>query len=138
MGFHRVHATEEGRMGQPSRSGTGVTANVIVKDYAAETDETVTMPELSGGVLQQGTTLTSDVVYTLPTSLLVEAEWPEMDVGDAYSFYVTNAQAAAFDVVIAIGVGMTKKGANNTLSTPPQATRMYTIVKTSNTTHDLY
>ena len=138
MGFKRAKLVGEGRHEEQARAGDGVSANVIVKDYAAETDETVTMPELSGGVLQQGTTLTSDVVYTLPTSVLIEAEWPEMDVGDAYSFYVTNAQAAAFDVVIAIGVGMTAKGANNTLSTPPQATRMYTIVKTSTTTHDLY
>ena len=138
MGFHRAKVVKEGRLVELARAGTGVTANVIVKQYAAETDETITMPELSGGLIQQQTTLTSDVTYTLPTSVLIEAEWPEMDVGDAYTFYVTNAQAAAFDVVIADGVGTTAIGANNTLSVPPQCTRMYTLVKTSNTTHDLY
>ena len=138
MGFNRVAVDSGGRIPQPSRAGTGLVANVDIKDYAAETDETITINELSGGLLQQGTTLTSDVIYTLPTSLIVEAEWPEMDIGDAYSFMVTNAHAAAFDVVIAIGVGMTAIGANNSLSTPPQSTRMYTIVKTSATTHDLY
>lgn len=138
MGFHRAKVVQEGRLTELARAGTGLTANVIVTDYAAETDETITITELSGGSLQQGTTLTSDVTYTLPTSVIIEAEWPEMDVGDAYTFYVTNAQAAAFDVVIAVGTGTTKIGTNNTLSVPPQATRMYTLVKTSTTTHDLY
>lgn len=138
MGFNRVAVDQGGRIPMPSRAGTGLVGNVSITNLAAETDETLTMTEIGGGLIQQGTTLTSDVVYTLPTSLLVEAEYPEMDIGDAYSFMVTNAQVGAFDVVIAVGAGMTKIGANNTLSVPPQSTRMYTIVKTSITTHDLY
>jgi len=138
MGFHRYSANEGGRIPAPSRAGLGLAANVLIKEYTTETDETITMAELSGGLIQQQTTLTSDVVYTLPTSLLIEAEWPEMDVGDAYTFMVTNAQAGAFDVVINDGAGTTAIGTNNTLSVPPQSTRMFTLVKTSTTTHDLY
>ena len=138
MGFGRVHFTEEGKQGQPSRAGVGWVANCNVKAYAAETDETVTIAELAGGIIHQGTTLTSDVVYTLPTSVIIEAEWPEMDVGDAFHFMVTNSQAGAFDVVMAVGVGMTAIGANNTLSVPPQSSRVFTIEKTSATAHNLY
>lgn len=138
MGFHRVHAVEEGKIGQPSRAGLGFTANVAPTSFAAETDETITTAQLGGGAILQGTTLTSDVIYTLPTAALIVAEWPEMDVGDAYTFYVGNNQAAAFDVVIAVGVGITAIGANNTLSVPPQASRMFTLVKTAAATFDLF
>jgi len=138
MGFLRPTVHGEGRLPHPMRAGDGLLCNLVVDNRAAETDETLTMSNISGGLIQQGTTLTSDVTYTLPTSVAVEAEWPEMDVGDAYTFMVTNAQVGAFDVVIAIGAGMTAIGANNTLSVPPQSTRMFTLVKTSNTAHDLY
>lgn len=138
MGFIRTQVAGVGRMPHILRAGDGYVANPLPTAYAAETDETITITELSGGHLIQGTTLTSDVVYTLPTSVIIEAEWPEMDVGDSYPFYVANTQAAAFDVVIAIGVGITAIGANNTLSVPPQGGRMFLLVKTSTTTHDLY
>lgn len=138
MGFIRTDVAGVGRLPHTLRAGDGYVANVLPKVYAAETDETITITELSGGHIIQGTTLTSDVVYTLPTSVIIEAEWPEMDVGDAYSFYVGNAQAGLFDVVIAVGAGTTAVGANNSLSVPPQASRMFVLVKTSATTHDLY
>jgi len=136
--FGRVLFSADGRLGQPLRSGDGFVGNPSVKNFAAETDETITTAELSGGSIQQGTTLTSDVIYTLPTSVLVEAEFPEMDVGDTFIFEVTNAQAGAFDVVIAVGAGMTAIGANNTLSVPPQTTRWFKLIKTSTTAHDLF
>lgn len=138
MGFNRVLVSKAGVLPLPSRAGVGFISNVLPKNFNTESDETITMSELSGGSILQGLTLTSDVVYDLPTSVEVEAEWPEMDLGDAYTFYVGNNQAAAFDVVIAVGAGMTAIGTNNNLSVAPQSGKMFTIVKTSNTTHDLY
>ncbi|MEY8217457.1 MAG: hypothetical protein RPT13_03850 [SAR324 cluster bacterium] len=138
MGFHRAKVVEEGRSELPSRAGVGWTANCTIKSYLAEADETITMPELSGGIIQQNFALTSDVTYTLPTSVLIEAEWPEMDVGDAFSFIVTNAQLGAFDVIIAVGAGQTAIGPGNGLEVKLGASRVFTLVKTSNTTHDLY
>lgn len=138
MGFNRVLVSKAGILPLPSRAGVGFISNVLPKNFNTESDETITMSELSGGSILQGLTLTSDVVYDLPTSVEVEAEWPEMDLGDAYTFYVGNNQAAAFDVVIAVGAGMTAIGTNNNLSIAPQSGKMFTIVKTSNTTHDLY
>jgi len=138
MGFHRYGAVEEGKTPQPSRAGIGWASNVAPTNFNTETDETITTAQLGGGAILQGLTLTSDVIYTLPTSVLIEAEWPEMDVGDAYSWYVANNQAAAFDVVMALGVGMTVIGTNNNLTIAPQSGKMFTIVKTSATTHDLF
>lgn len=138
MGFLRASVSADGKLKQPLRAGDGFISNVSPTNFNTETDETITTAQLSGGSIVQGLTLTSDVIYTLPTSVLIEAEWPEMDVGDAYTFYVANNQAAAFDVVIAIGVGMTAIGTNNNLTIAPQAGKMFTIVKTSTTTHNLF
>lgn len=140
MGFHRVNTYKADKMSSPSRAGTGLTANFIPNARAAETDETLSVTNVAGGLISQGTTLTSDVTYTLPTSalLLAETGFDSMDVGDAYSFLVNNAQAAAFDVVIAVGTGQTAVGANNSLSVPPQSSRIFTLIKTAAATFDLY
>ena len=136
--FIRVPVDNGSRIPAPMRAGDGFAANVAPTSFAAETDETITLAQLSGAHLVQGTTLTSDVVYTLPTAALIAAEAPEMDIGDAYSFYVGNNQAGAFDVVIAVDTGITAVGANNTLSVPPQAGRLFVLVKTAAATYDLY
>jgi len=128
----------EGGMTRPMNAGDGLAANFNPKAYAAEVDATITTSELAGGLIHQGTTLSSDVIYTLPTSALIVAAFPDMNIGDAYSFMVTNSQLAAFDVVIAVGTGQTAVGANNTLSVPPQASRVFTLVKTAAATFDLY
>ena len=139
MGFGRVGFKSRGQgMPQPLRAGDGMVANFSVDNRAAETDETLTVGQVSGGLVQQGTTLTSDVVYTLPTAVALLASFTGMDIGDGYSFVVTNAQAAAFDVVIAVGTGITKVGANSTLAVPPQCSRVFTLVKSAAATFDLY
>jgi len=138
MGFKRVLTEGEGKLASPLRSGDGFISNVAPTNFNTETDETITMTQLSGGSILQGLTLTSDVIYTLPTSVLIEAEWPEMDIGDAYTFYVGNNQAAAFDVILATGVGISAVGTNNNITVAPQSGKMFTLVKTSATTHDLF
>lgn len=138
MGFTRVLISGDSKMPHPMRAGDGLVSNFRIKAYAAEADATLTVTDVAGGLIFQGTTLTSDVVYTLPTAALLAAAFPEMDIGDAYSFVVTNSQVGAFDVVIAVGVGITAVGANNTLSVPPQSSRVFTLVKTAAATFDLY
>lgn len=131
---------KDGRMPQPARVGDGMCSHFAPKVFNAEADATLTVAELAGGLIFQGLTLTSDVVYTLPTSALLLAahNMDTMDNGDSLSFVVTNSQAAAFDVVIAVGVGQTAIGTNNSLSVPPQSSRIFTLIKTSDTTFDLY
>jgi hypothetical protein len=141
MGFNRTLVSKDGKLPQPMRAGAGLLANFAIDNRAAEADETLSIENISGGVIQQGTTLTSDVIYTLPTAANILASgtlFDTMDIGDAYSFVVTNAQAGAFDVVIAVGAGITAVGANNTLSVPPQASRIFNLVKTAAATFDLY
>lgn len=138
MGFKRALVSDDGKLPQPLRAGDGFISNVRVHAYAAETDETITLDQLAGGVIFQGTTLTSDVTYTLPTAAIIDAAFDSMDVGDAFSFFVTNSQVGAFDVVIAVGTGITAVGANNTLSVPPQSTRAFHLVKTGDDTFNLY
>lgn len=138
MGFNRANVSPDGKLLQPLRGGDGFIANLAPTNFNTETDETITTAQLGGGAILQGLTLTSDVTYTLPTAALIVAEWPEMDVGDAYTFYVANNQAAAFDVIIAVGAGITAIGTNNNLTVAPQAGKMFTLVKTAAATFDLY
>lgn len=140
MGFLRPLVSPDGKIQQPMRVGAGLLSNFSIDNRAAETDETLSISNVSGGLIIQGTTLTSDVVYTLPTAanLAVAEGFDQMDVGDAYTFVVTNSQAGAFDVVIAVGAGITAVGANNTISVPPQCSRLFTLVKTAAATFDLY
>ena len=136
--FVRPTVSESGKLPQPMRAGVGLLANFLIKSFAAEADATLLVGDVAGGQIFQGATLTSDVVYTLPTAALLAAEFSTMDDSDAYSFVVVNSQVGAFDVVIAVGAGITKAGANNSLSVPPQSSRIFTLVKTSDDAFDLY
>lgn len=133
MPFNRCLVNKSGGIPGPLRAGDGLVAALAPHVYAAEADATITLDQLNGGSIVQGTTLTSDVTYTLPTAAILLAAWDTMDIGDTFSFFVTNTQVGAFDVVIAVGTGITAVGANNTLSVPPQCTRLFTLTKTSST-----
>ena len=140
MGFNRVLLSADGKLPQPMRAGVGMLANFSMTVFGSQADATLKMSELSGGHIFQDITLSSDVVYTLPTGTQIQAEkgFDAMDIGDAYSFVVTNSQVASWDVVIAVDTGVTAIGANNTLSVPPQCSRIFTLVKTGDNTFDLY
>ena len=138
--FKRWLVSKDGNVGRPTRVGDGLLAHLKAKVYAAEDDATITVAELAGGLILQGTTLTSDVTYTLPTAALILAakDADAMDIGDTMSFVVTNSQEGAFDVVIAVGTGITAVGANNSLSVPPQCSRIFTLEKSAAATMNLY
>jgi len=140
MSFKRVLVSDASRIPTPMRAGDGLLANVSPTNFNAEADATLTTAQLGGGYIVQGLTLTSDVVYTLPTATLIQAEsgYDSMDVGDAFTFYVGNNQAAAFDVVIAVGAGITAVGTNNNLTVGPQSGKLFTLVKSGTNTFDLY
>ncbi len=139
-GFIRAQVSNDGRLPQPMRAGDGMLANFGIKAFAAEADATLTVGDIAGGMIFQGTTLSSDVVYTMPTATLIQAAdiFSSMDIGDSYSFLVVNSQVGAFDVVIAVGTGITKVGANNTISVAPQTSRIFCLVKTGTNTFNLY
>lgn len=140
MGFNRPNVSKTGKLVQPMRAGAGLLANFSMTTFGAETDADLTLSQVSGGHLFQDVTLTSDVSYTLPLAADIadSPQFDTMDVGDAYSFVVTNSQVGAFDVVLVVNTGITAVGANNTLSVPPQSSRIFTLVKTAAATFDLY
>jgi len=115
-------------MPQPRGPGDGMVSNFRPKEFSAEIDADLSVADVSGGYIHQGVTLTSDVIYTLPDAFELAAAWPGMDVGDAFAFVVTNAQAGAFDVVIAVNTNITAIGANNSLSVPPQSSRIFVLL----------
>lgn len=136
MGFNRAALYTAGKMPQPSRVGDGLVGNVLPANVTATA--TLTVAQVSGGLVSHGVTLGAAATYTLPTAAALLAAWPDMDIGDAFTFVVTNAQAAAFLVIVAVGAGITAVGANNSLSVVAQSSRAFTLVKTSSTTMDLY
>ena len=137
-GFNRTMVSPDGRLPQPSRAGDGLLANFSPYSFSAEVDATLTIAQLSGGFIHQGSVLNSDVVYTLPTAADLAAAFPSMDIGDSWSFVVTNSQAASFKVVIAVNTGITKVGSSNALKVATQSSRIFTLVKTGAATFDLY
>ena len=138
MGFGRVAVFNSSKLPEPSRAGQGLIANFLPTNFNAEADATLTVAQIAGGAILQGLTLTSDVTYTLPTAALILAAFPDMDIGDSFSFYVGNNQAAAFDTIIAVGTGITAVGTNNNLTVAPQSGKIFTLVKTSSTAMTLY
>ncbi|PHQ81730.1 MAG: hypothetical protein COB66_01275 [Coxiella sp. (in: Bacteria)] len=138
MTFIRPLVNKHGNVSQPMRAGDGFAANLLPANFESESDETLLVPEVSGGSVLQGLTLTSDVTYTLPEAVDLLAEFGEMDISDSFSFYVGNNQAASFDVILAVGAGITAVGTNNNLTVGPQAGKIFTLIKTSATTMDLY
>ncbi len=134
MGFLRVSASADGKLKQPLRAGAGFIANVIPTRFSDETDATLTIAQISGGSIIQGSTLTSEVIYTTPTAVEIIAEWPEMDIGDSYTFYAGSHQGAAFDMVIISGVGIDVPGPGAEIRIGPKAGMMITLTKLSATT----
>lgn len=137
--FARPMVRQDG-MVRPSSVGDGMLSMFNIRAFAAEVDVTLVVSDVAGGLIHQGTTLTSDVIYTLPTAALLAVAdgFKEMNIGDTYSFVVINAQSAAFRVVIAVGTGITAIGANNALGVVAQAGRTFTLVKTAAATFSLY
>ena len=75
---------------------------------------------------------------------LCEQRFRKEDVEDKIEILLKDYRdlEGTFDAIIAVGVGITAIGANNTLATPPQTSRIYTLVMTDDTdgaeTYDLY
>lgn len=139
MGFIRTMVSGDGRLPHPMRAGDGLAANFQVYENAADAILTLTTAILSGGKIAQTTTLTADRIFTTDTAENLVAAFPEMDVGDAFSFVVSNGQTGAFDIILAGGTGVTLKGAGNV---GLQCSRVFTLVCTNNTSgteaFDLY
>jgi len=138
MSFKRVLVQSDAGIPQPLRAGDGWVANVNPVNNTTDAAVALTVDNITGGLIQQGVTLTAARIWTLPTAAAILAAYPTMDIGDAFTFVVGNVQSAAFNITIAVGVGITAVGANNSLVITPPNTKTFTLVKTSSTTMNLY
>ena len=140
MGFKRALLSNASQTASPSYAGDGLMANFNMTVFNTTTPQTLDVSQISGGNILHAATLGATVTYTLPTAaaLLASPAFASMDNGDSYSFVVTNAQAAAFGVIIAVGSGMIAQGNNNSLTVSAGSSRIFTLVKSSATTFNLY
>lgn len=135
MGFLRVSASADGKLKQPLRAGAGFIANVApVNITTASGTVNITVQQISGGAILQDTFLTGSTTYILPDAVDVLAEWPEMDIGDAFTFWLCNNQTATFTLFLNQSATITKAGAGTSLQLAAGAGRMITLVKESETT----
>lgn len=137
MGFIRPLVSDDGKLPQPMRKGAGFLAAPEV--YNNETDANLTLGAglISGGLIQQNLTLTADRTWTTASAGGILNRFLTMDVGDVFCFVVTNAQAAAFNIILAGGGSVTVIGTNNSLIVTPGSSRFFTLEKTSDTTLNL-
>lgn len=140
--FVRPNVSSSGKLVQPMRPGDGLLANFVPTLNAADAAKVLTPAEICGGMVVQSTTLTADRAFTLPTGAALDAVLGDvqgMEVGDSYSFIVSNAQAGAFDVVVTMPAsGITFAGANQSGDVNPETQRMVTLVKTADDTFSCY
>lgn len=109
--------------------------NVLPHVHTADTTLNLTVDMLVSGVLYQQGLLTATVIYNLPPTADILDAFEGMNIGESFSFFIVNAQNNAFQVRLDVKVGVTAIGNR---FTDRNSSRLFTLVKTSETTMDLY
>lgn len=128
MLFKRVMATNAAGLPQVSRQGLGLLANIDITSKTTDADHTITVAEMSGGMIYYSA-LSAGRAVTTPTAALILAACPDMDIGDSFSFFVSIQDA--FAITWAAGVGVTLVGR---ATTPASSWSLITVTKLSATT----
>lgn len=112
-GFNRalVQTNEGDRRG--ARPGDGWLSNLVVTPVAADTNQTMTMAQIMGGVILS-TGKTANRNFTLPLATAIDAALPNMDIGDGLLFKIVSGDG--FGVVVTANTGVTVQG-NTTVAT---------------------
>lgn len=126
MGFKRA-CLYDNRIEREARVGDGMMEFLRPVTVATAGALTITVPAVLGGAAIF-TGAAGAVAYTTPTAADLLAAMPDMDIGDTYSFTLTNT--AAQTATITAGVGVTLAG----FTTVNAATRKCIMEKTSATT----
>lgn len=135
MSFGRVNFKTGDGLPAPLRAGDGLVANFSVATKTDDAAATLTTDQIVGGMIHHAGTLTAGRILTTPTGTLLAAAFPGMDIGDSFSFVVTNANAGAHAVTLAPGVGVTLVGSG---AVPQFGQRIFVLVKTAAATFNLY
>ena len=108
MSFVRPLVNHGGRnLPEPMRVGVGYLANPQQQAVSADAATTLTTADILGGlIIRSGAT--ADRIDTTPTAVLLLAALEGMDIGDVFTFKVSNQ--VAFAITLAGGVDVTASG----------------------------
>lgn len=116
----------------PLRAGDGYIGNPTILEKLTDVNHTLTVEELSGGLIYYSA-LSAARTVTTPTAALILAAAPDMDIGD--SFLVRVSIQDAFAITWAPGAGVALRGKATTAAS---ASSWIVVVKTSATTVDWF
>jgi hypothetical protein len=136
MGMNTVMVKDRGGMVRESVAGDGFMNNVTVSNNTTDTDYTITVADIAGGVYQRSGTNTSRT-ETLPTNALLIAAFPNWDIGQTMQFQVANATATN-PTTIAVGTGGTGGTLVGVGTVPVNSSRTVYIKRTAATTYNAY
>lgn len=130
MLFKRVNLKTKNNGGMPeaSRQGAGFFCNLSPAAVATDAALTMTVDQMSGGLVQY-TGFTAGRVVTTPTAAAILAAAADMDIGD--SFTIAVSVVPAFAATWAAGAGVTLAGR---ATTPASSWSLIVITKLSATT----
>lgn len=101
---------------QKARQGEGMYGNPVVVTLA-DANATLTIAQLSGGVIQANFTGARNI--TTPTAAQLAAANPGMDIGDSFMFWVSTISAQALTFVAGTGVILQGRGGVAGLANAP-------------------
>ena len=128
MLFKRNLISTASLMPAPMRMGDGFLGNPTVLEKTTNADHTITVAEMSGGLIYYSA-LSAGRAVTTPTAALILAAAPDMDVGDSFCFLVSIQDA--FAITWAAGTDVTLMGR---ATTPASSSTWIVVTKTSATT----
>lgn len=109
------------------RAGDGFLGNPVITEKTTNADHTITVAEMSTGVLYYSA-LSAGRAVTTPTAALILAAAPDMDVGDSFCFLVSIQDAFAITWVAGTGVTLSGRA-----TTPASSSTWIVVTKTSGT-----
>jgi len=125
MLFMRPLVESQSSMPAKMRAGDGFLGNPIVTEKTTNADHTITVAEMSTGVLYYSA-LSAGRAVTTPTAALILAAAPDMDIGDSFCFLVSIQDA--FAITWTAGVGVTLSGR---ATTPASSSTWIVVTKTA-------
>jgi hypothetical protein len=126
MLFKRVLSTNNSGLPQIGRQGQGLMANIDITSKTTDANHTLTVAEMSGGMVYYSALSAGRSVTALP---LILAAAPDMDIGDSFSFFVSIQDAFAITWVTNTGVTLVGR-----TTTPASSWSLITVTKLTATT----
>jgi hypothetical protein len=126
--FNRVMATSRAGLPEVGRQGQGLLGNLSIVTKTTNADHTITVAEMSGGMIYYDS-LSAGRNVTTPTAALILAAAPDMDIGDSFSFIVSIQDAFAITWVAGTNVTLVGRA-----TTPASSFSIVTVTKLTATT----